>query len=529
MAEASGNERIRQQQPLFALLTASLGISFALLALYIAVPLLPQRHLYQVLFYAIFLSLSLGASLLHFILVRTAPVGEIGVRSLRQSLILAFLAYALFSLASAASVPDCFLPGFANIAGVMAVIVSVIIDYWFRSLLFSRQTIYSLIAENRPESLLERFSKQQEIVFEAFNDIMVLRQASTALLVIGILLTMVLNYLSLTGFATSITVLVFLASCFGLITLANTYAEEHRFYLFGVATPFRYQRIRQDWAYACLAVCLLLACLVAGDRSPLDVRLIAGFLAWLADLFPNQIKAQPADWQEFASTISPPKTPDLAAAMTQSLNLDLWWLPWLFIFLKCVGIAAALAGIAWFLAKPLFERGFNPLLSLLALWQRIRAFFGDSLSRLCRFLRLVVDFLRVHLRPLPDATERPVSRREYIDRLLKTGRESKGSNDRNQHRQSLQTYAEFLDWALGLGVMIRLADTPGDIAETTKRLVADLIEHEQVDPALITIDRLTAKLEQDLFARNHLSKPLLEEMRQDCSLLKMSRRRAASS
>jgi hypothetical protein len=529
MAEPSSSDRIRQQQPLFALLTASLGITFTLLLLFLAVPLLPRRNLNQALFYFFYLASCLCASLLHFMLIRTAPVGEINARSLRQALLLAILAYALFSLASASSIPDCFRPGFANLIGTLAVLVAAIIDYWFRSLLFSRQSIYSLIAEERPESLMERFAKQQEIVFDAFMDVGTLRQASTALLVCGILVTMVLNYLKLTEFPTNLTVVIFLASCFGLMTLANTYAEEHRFYLFGVATPFRYQRIRQDWAYACVAACLLLAGLVAGNRSPLDASLIAAFLAWLASLFPNQIQASTEDWQSIANAISPPTNAPLAGTVPQDLNLDLWWLPMLFLFAKYAGIAAALSGIAWFLLKPLFERGFNPIQSLLALWRGIISFFIDSFGRLGRFLQAVIDFIRIHLQPLPDTAGQPVSRQEYIKHLLKAGSNVREDSDRHPHVLSLQIFAEYLDWALGMGVVIRLADTPGEIAGYSKNMIRELIVPEQVAQALLATDRLTTNLEKDLFARYRLTKPELGEMRQDCNLLKMSRRRAASS
>lgn len=529
MDDTSSSDRIRRQQPLFGMLTACLGSSFGLLVLFLVLPLLPAKSLNQGLFYTCYLFLSFAGSLLHFFLVRTAQIGEMTPRSIRQTTILAAIAYLGFSLADLSAFPDCFFPGFINITGVLAVAISAILDCWFRFLLFSRQTIYALIAEARPESLMERFSKQQEVVFEAYRGMITLRQAATGVLVLGIVLTMALNYSGSTGPAPSITMLVFLASVFGIISLANTYAEEHRFYLFGVATPFRFQRIRQDWSYALVNLCLAISCLVAGQQSPLDARMIGLFLAWLASLLPKQAQASPEDLDRIAKALAPGTESSTVTLEAMPLGFSLPWLPWVLNALKVAGIIALVTGIIWFLLKPLFEKGFRPSLSLRLLWEKLYAFLRDCLERLIGFCRTVISFLRVHLEPLPDDPHRKLGRKEYLARLLKANGGNLEPNGHHQHRAVLHIYAEFLDWSLGLGVSLRLADTPGDVGEKTKKQIAALIEANDPGCLFLAVDQLTASLEQDLFSRNCLSAKALDTMRQDCSLLRMSRRRAASS
>jgi hypothetical protein len=195
----------------------------------------------------------------------------------------------------------------------------------------------------------------------------------------------------------------------------------------------------------------------------------------------------------------PPSQAPSAMSLDPKMDFLINLLPILFTIVRWLGLAAILTGIVWFLTKPLMEKGFSARRSLAWFLRRLIHFLREPWLKLLRFLRALIRYITVHLQPLGPAAARPATVRDYLKRLLATGDETNAPASGHRHRRkSVEWYGEFLVWAVGRGLVLNLADTPGEIAE---KIIALVPGEGQAIPSAAEIRLVTELLEKDLFAK----------------------------
>ncbi len=496
----------KRQQPLFAFLTALVGISFGLVLTSCFMPFLTSQMKFPWLFYTIFLMNALLASLVQFLMIRTARGRDMFSHSIRITIVLALFAYILFSFDRNQALPLAFFPDFVNCFGVVALVSSAGLDFRFRFLLLSRQDLYQLLQEKSGLTLMEKFSQQPTIVSDAYQQMHKLRRSALTILLIGIALMMIKTYQNQIDWFFSFCFGLLLASTFGLISLSNTYREEHRFFLFGITTPFRFQRIRQDWAYGLLIVCLALAFIIAGKGAPLDGQVITTFISWLTSHFSGFAQAKPGELADLAKIISPPN-PVTALMLDDLLPVrEIPWIAVLLMFLKILLVFTIGVALIWFLFKPVLDKSFRFSSLLHIVMTKITEFWYETSYRWKKLFCSIYNFINIHNQSLGKSLGPVPNGQDYQNKRINIFFSNKNLQASLINRQSIGIYSDFLDWAIQQGLKVNLSDTPGLIAQKSITVLGN-----NLSPSIML---LSDSLEKDLFGRTSLDEKGLQIMRE---------------
>lgn len=501
-------------KPAFGLVTAIASISTTLLFFsfaWIYLPELPQNHWLYFLCVILFI---IFENLFDLYLFMKPDQKHLLRSKIRAVFIITVLAYISISILIKPTLPVGLLPSISNIVPIIAILISAILVYSIRSPIYSRSYLYRLIELNSHLSLMETFNQEPQLVLSVYNSALSLKTRSIILIIVATFFEIISSFISPSPIYLIIAYLITIVSLLCIISLANIYLDEHRFFTFGKSTPLDFKRTRIKWSLLLIVISCLPVILFSHNNSV--------FPNALGDLFNlmSQLWNVPLPIPKLLQPVTPPNFETLNDSLTHNLPTKPNSLSIIFEFIKYGFFGIIVALIFYFIIKAILKskpdpRQFFPTLLRLLREVIIKPFF--------LFITFCKNLVRLNFKKPKEASNQSaiprISPRDYLKQFRKSLRRRSSMGKRYPGRESLILFFQYLDWAFKIGVQWTIADTPQDIAKhTLNYLATKSLENTKIDYKSLIFE-ITHLLEKDLFSRDEIGLIGLKKMKDDIGQL----------
>ncbi|MDR0784954.1 MAG: hypothetical protein LBE74_03605 [Treponema sp.] len=416
------------------------------------------------------------------------------VAHIRGGVVVTIFAYGVISLCAGLSpVGRGFVPGLANMGAALASLYTWAMTLVFKQI-FRGQRQFEKFAESlNGEALRTAVIENPELInVERINQLK--KTILTHFAVIGVFV------LAAAFSKTSVVLplLVFLiftaAVCVCMLGFLALMKQEYAFAGEGLSIlkAFRLRQILGIFLFASMGV--VIALLLASNRSLLPPSLIVRFFAWLASLFDKPL---PPDAEHILFSQSPPPLAPLGQQLADTFGATQPWAGWKYVQRGLVTLA--ILAFLFFMLKPLFKDNFfGSFAKGRANFKRIWKEFSEWLANLKnwrRIIRSIISFFKYR-----DA--RRLARKEKsvdIFRVSSELLEAYKSTQKKKIQQSVNLFARLIIWGREtFEIAWKPSFAPGEFCTL---LAFAVPEQERRDMVI----RCGALFEQSLYSQNELT------------------------
>ncbi|MFW5737496.1 MAG: DUF4129 domain-containing protein [Spirochaetota bacterium] len=374
---------------------------------------------------------------------------------LRELIIYLIVLYAIFSLARSGPLGQRFLPDFAQVLPVLAAAAAWLVAFVFHNRLRGREALLRTYAGKHGSELRHTVLDRQHDMAQTVGQLRNARRLIGGLFVVLCFLAVfgAINPLGLSvlraGSGAFVVLVVYGISAIATVGNLNAFIDEYAANGEGIAVPLRFQRRRAVLSAAIIALVLLIAFVLARNRSVLPLEAIADFFRWLGGLF----EREPDESYEPPSFEAPQQQQQLPPELLEILEGEEereppLWLRVLAELLRRLALSALVVGVALLIFGPLFSKSFREALRDLKPGAFLKGLWND----LRRRLRILGRFIRHGFRrrrhgETEDEADEPENDGRWRERQWKPG-----LRKRRQMERVVQVFLEVARWGERHGV-----------------------------------------------------------------------------
>lgn len=405
-----------------------------------------------------------GAGVITAVVVATlleAAVGNILYRQragignrVRELVIYLVVLYAVFSLARSGPLAQRFLPDFEQVLPILAAAAAWLVGFVFHNRLRGREALLRAFSGKHGSDLRHAVLDRQHDMAQTVGQLRNARKLIAGLFAVLCFLAVFgsIDPLGLSvlrpGSGAFVVLVVYGISAIAVVGNLNTFIDEYAANGEGIAVPLRFQRRRAVLATGVIVVVLVIAFVMARNRSVLPLEAIVDFFRWLGSLFerePNE-SYEPPSFEAPQQQQLPPELLDiLEDAEEREPPL---WLRVLAELLRRLALSALVVGVVLLIFGPLFSKSFREALRDLKPGTFLKGLWND----LKRRLRILRRFLRHGLRRRRAGQEEESSAEESGDERWRERQWKPGLRKRRQMDRVVQVFLEVASWGEKHGV-----------------------------------------------------------------------------
>jgi len=455
----------------FSFISIISSFSFMSLLYSLVFILVPQTTLSLILFNALNILFALISASYDYTMRKKKDFSTNFFESgIRISLILLVLGWLFSSLIDIGNFPRSFLPNPLNVGTALIILLSNLIAASIRNPLYERKEIHHIIVEAQSKKDSDYFSLHANTLIASYKKIKQLKSLSLVLLIFSIILGGVLTYSIKFEWFVGLWFLVSLLSSLMLLVISNTFLEEHRFYNFGIASPYKLQEKRNQYSLIIILACFVLSLVSSNNWSLFGPEVIVNFINWLLQALSSgrqDVQSLPQVQSYLGEVYSSRNATPFTGAYADSGSSNI--LSLIFTIIQYILLILLFLLILRFILKPLLQKKYNFFDTLGQILKELAHFILSPLRSMFGFFSNFKKFNKEIRKKLHYDTV--IDPKKYILNLNKDPSQRLRLN--NIKLQSLKIYLEYLEWAYKNGLRWNYSDSPQDISIKSQKLFSD--------------------------------------------------------